>query len=498
MARENEEAYAEAVRRIEAVKAANADELSLSIGRLQTIPPQIAEIPQLKTLYLDTSDIHDLSPIEGLTSLVHLSASDLPVADIGPIAKLTNLTTLDIHLTKVTDLTPLADLTKLEIVDLAYLGVTDVSPLEKLTNIRTINMKSTGVFDLRPFRNIVIPDSAPEHPEDYRGFVQFETSDIEGFDPRLAEIVGPGYDNFQRVISYLKEIDDADYDRRIAEWRIKQAKEIAPEQDKLLKVSLIKGHIDVSPALPDSAELNDPVKQKSLERLKQAVEVLRRAGNRHNDIEIVSRNLSEEFAKPLAEIDPLRIHFELPLCKSIFDRRNERENDETLSPETISALEVLALVGPGLTLGNDEVDKLEERRYRHDRNHADQIPLELQNDLSRAIADTDTLFGPKIIFYQDALLRSPPDPTNIARQSQGILNKNTVLFMGVSVIFEMASGPLGEIGLESIRWLGAHRELILALAKGWGHGFSHWMAMVMTILPEINHTAQILRDTRRH
>ena len=61
MAQDNDDAYAEAVRRIEAAVASGVTELDLSMGSLQVIPPEIAKLSTLRTLNLGSGPINLLA-----------------------------------------------------------------------------------------------------------------------------------------------------------------------------------------------------------------------------------------------------------------------------------------------------------------------------------------------------------------------------------------------------------------------------------------------------
>ena len=278
MAKNNEKAYAEAIKRIEAVTESGATKLDLTIRQLEVIPAQIANLNKLKVLALDNSkvsdlspievlsslvrlsvsntkvfdlapiekltkltalvldesEVTDLSPIESLSSLVHLSANNTKVFDLGPIEKLTNLTYLDLHLTGVRDFASISNLTKLEVLDLAYQVGSDVSAMANLSNLRIINLKNNSVLDFRPFRNILDTDRIWDQL-----FVQWQNAELESFDPELYEMIYS--DSLGKCLDYLKNIDDAKYDLRIAKWHATKAIEMAPEQADLLRVSVVDG-----------------------------------------------------------------------------------------------------------------------------------------------------------------------------------------------------------------------------------------------------------------
>lgn len=479
MSTEAAEAYNQAQYTIKQVIANGSDSLTLSDSFLSNLPPEVADIRGIKSLDLTATNISDVSSISTLTSLEHLSLAITPVSDIKAIENLTNLKRLDLHLTQVNDLTPLSRLVNLEFLDLAYLAVGDLSPLSQLIHLRHLNMKNNGVIDFRPIRKIILPDTEPNNPEDFSGFVQCWNDYLHEFDPELSEIFRTGYQGTKAILQYLNKLDDDDYDRRIAAWHAKHLLESAPNQDNALVVVMRDGKVDVAPSLPQIHETQDQVKLKSLARLRDAVAVLLRAGNQHLDIDNLARRMHVEIEKPLPDIDLFKVHVELCLCRSIYDRRSDRKSDDILSAEVLSALEVVALVGPGLTFGNPEVDLLEDRRRQNDAVSLDPALVALQDQLSQTIASNVSTFGPNLVEYQKLFLSAPIDSNNRVRVWQRTLNRNALIFAGCTVLLALESGPLGQIGSTLTSWLLENREPILHLAKHSGSQLSDWMSLLI-------------------
>jgi internalin A len=72
-------------------------------------------LAKLEELYIDNTQIKDLSPISGLRNLKILVCSNTPVADLSPLKGMTELEVLDIRTgTGVKDLSPLKNCTSLE------------------------------------------------------------------------------------------------------------------------------------------------------------------------------------------------------------------------------------------------------------------------------------------------------------------------------------------------------------------------------------------------
>ncbi len=152
-----DDAYAAALQEIARVKAAGETSLSLdaeAYRALTTIPPQIADIPGLWKVDLDSTQVTDLTPLQGLTGLTDLTLTQTGVTDLSPLRGLTGLTVLDLDHTRITDLTPLRGLTGLTDLTLNQTGVTDLTPLRGLTGLTGLWLNQTKVTDLSPLRGL--------------------------------------------------------------------------------------------------------------------------------------------------------------------------------------------------------------------------------------------------------------------------------------------------------------------------------------------------------
>lgn len=102
----------------------------------------------LKTCYLDNTNVSDLTPIAGLKNLTRLSVSGTKVADVSMLKDLTQLTLLSISGTKVTDIKVLAALENLERLDISETDITDISAIGNLKNLKWLNMNDTKVTSI--------------------------------------------------------------------------------------------------------------------------------------------------------------------------------------------------------------------------------------------------------------------------------------------------------------------------------------------------------------
>ena len=128
----------------------------------------------LTWLYLPKNTISDISPVAGLTKLIELDLAVNSISDIAPVAGLTKLTTLELTrnysisdispvagLTNLTDLRlvcgsdiidilPVAGLTKLTTLDLWGSRIGDLSPVAGLTNLIILSLNGNNIIDISP------------------------------------------------------------------------------------------------------------------------------------------------------------------------------------------------------------------------------------------------------------------------------------------------------------------------------------------------------------
>ena len=117
-------------------------------NQITLIPSEITRLGNLAALSLSSTQVSDLTPLQGLTSLVSLSLSGTQVNDLTPLQGLTSLVSLNLHRTQVSDLTPLQGLTSLASLNLYRTQVSDLKPLASLTDLQTLDISRTQVSDL--------------------------------------------------------------------------------------------------------------------------------------------------------------------------------------------------------------------------------------------------------------------------------------------------------------------------------------------------------------
>ena len=105
-------------------------------------------------LSLENTQVSDIGPLSGLTSLEYLHLNGTQVSDIGPLSHLTSLETLGLNGTQVSDIGPLSHLTSLEYLGLNGTQVSDIGPLSHLTSLHFLYLNSTQVSDIGPLSGL--------------------------------------------------------------------------------------------------------------------------------------------------------------------------------------------------------------------------------------------------------------------------------------------------------------------------------------------------------
>ena len=108
----------------------------------------------LERLWLDGSQIADLSPLKNLTNLRQLWLYGSQITDVAPLENLTNLISLNLKVSQITDVAPLENLTNLRSLELYGNQITDVAPLENLTNLRYLVLGGNQITDISSLKNL--------------------------------------------------------------------------------------------------------------------------------------------------------------------------------------------------------------------------------------------------------------------------------------------------------------------------------------------------------
>tara|TARA_B100001964_G_scaffold214295_1_gene251798 strand:- start:39 stop:2408 length:2370 start_codon:yes stop_codon:yes gene_type:complete len=115
----------------------------------------ISEMTQLHSLQMSGSKIRDLDPLANLIQLKHLQIGGNRISDLRPLRKLINLESLSLSENRIIDLSPLSNLIHLRSLDLCANRISDISSLDKMTELRELNLCNNRVTDINPLINLI-------------------------------------------------------------------------------------------------------------------------------------------------------------------------------------------------------------------------------------------------------------------------------------------------------------------------------------------------------
>jgi hypothetical protein len=102
----------------------------------------------LHTLYLQVTEVSDLSPLASCQSLHTLDLNETEVSDVSALASCQSLHTLNLGYTGASDVSALAALKSLHTLDLENSQVSDVSALAACQSLHTLNLVHSQVSDV--------------------------------------------------------------------------------------------------------------------------------------------------------------------------------------------------------------------------------------------------------------------------------------------------------------------------------------------------------------
>ena len=256
-----------------------------------------------------------------------------------------------------------------------------------------------------------------------------------------------------------------------------------PEQDVLLPINFVDGKFDVEPSHFSEVDIEDRIRQAAHQRLRDAAEGLARAsGNYHPRLASRARELFNRLDRPLSDLDPLEIHFDLEDLRGIYERRLEFEGEDRLETEEVAALEQIGRFGPGLVRGNTEVEAFEDRLKLE----AGQMPSEqtvaAETQIVRSIAEAEDLAGENLRSMSGGVANAEEGSRKgFARR---ILSKNTLVAVGTFCALAIANKVAGDSGAAGLSWLWQQSEAARVIAVEQGASFVAWFDAVLVEVRE--------------
>ncbi len=142
------EQLAEAERRVDAMIEKGINHVSFDdLPELRRLPANIRQAERLELLNISSTNVYDLSGLEGLENLNHLNANHTRVMDLEPLSGLPNLRLIYLHGTWADDLTPLTTLPALERLDIGMMQITSLEPLTRIERLNWLNLYRSYALD---------------------------------------------------------------------------------------------------------------------------------------------------------------------------------------------------------------------------------------------------------------------------------------------------------------------------------------------------------------
>ena len=127
----------ETLDKIKEAKESKIDTLRLGKTGIKDLNP-LAELTDVRLLFLNDNEITNIEPLSNLTSLIRLSLHSNKIKNLHPLTKLTNLEELHLMDNEISDISPLSGLTKLKDLQIYNNAIIDLKRLSQLTKLKTL------------------------------------------------------------------------------------------------------------------------------------------------------------------------------------------------------------------------------------------------------------------------------------------------------------------------------------------------------------------------
>lgn len=447
----------------------------------------LAAINGLKSLWLNGTPVSDLTPLAGLTSLQTLWINRTRVSDINPLAALTSLEILNLYSTKIRNLDPLSELINLELLDINSTLVNNLTPLEGLKNLKILDITNTPIRDLSPLANLKELQSLDlrlTRVNDLRPIAVLEKleggsrrpglryNDIPALkrDARLAELssINDDQQRTAETLSYLRNLTPWPHPYLPASVPNEVVSE-PPEQDPALPLVWEESGFSF---LANSIK-EDPVTQAALEDLRTLLDDLRRKGNRYDDLYRIAGELQERSTGSIPELNMIKLHLSYQKLRRMYAARATRE--DSFDYETVTTMEAVFDVLPGVTLADDGVRVLIERQESERVRGLPEEQNAAAEKLLKIIQETEAPFAPEVKNVAAEIIR--PQVNDRLTATRGILSRNVVVvavsFIGIAAVQGAISGPVGNFVYE-------HGPVLLKYAATMGDDAFLWAQSVLS------------------
>lgn len=423
-------------------KLSNLKRLNIRFSKVKDLSP-IKNLTSLVNLHIDETGVDDLDPICGLTAMTELTLRATNVFDLRPISALHQLKSLRLSETPVADLKPLAFLTDLCDLDLSYTNVSDIKPLAKLYRLESLSLEATRVKDISPIKNLAGLAHlmlSKSNVADLRPIAALNKLGTEGL-PSLSFSETPATEHDTKLLELAKIDDHADrtrptldYLRSLPPWPEPYTPAATPDGSPPKPIGGIPEAPEQDPALPliwgekgfaffAESIATDPVTEAALDDLRDLLDGLRRKGNAHDDLYRIAGELQERSAGEVSDLNMVKLHLSYQKLRRLHKGRAGR--DHKFDDETVSQMEAVFDILPGVTLADDNVRTLIERQEAE---RAAGLTQEQENASARLLEDVqkpDAPFADEVKDVASELLK--PNADDRLSGTRHILSRNVVI-----------------------------------------------------------------------
>lgn len=130
-------------------------EVNPALDSVVTFIPSLRYFSQLEVISLNYNYLEDISGLQGITTLKHLSLFEcFTLKDYQPIASLTGLQTLNLAFCGLTDISFVRPLTRLKELNANANHISDISPCSQLTELIELDLGGNPIQDILPLTHL--------------------------------------------------------------------------------------------------------------------------------------------------------------------------------------------------------------------------------------------------------------------------------------------------------------------------------------------------------
>jgi hypothetical protein len=216
----------------------------------------------------------------------------------------------------------------------------------------------------------------------------------------------------------------------------------------------------------------DPVTEAALSDLRDLLDALRRKGNQHDDLYRIAAELQERSAGAISDLNMVKLHLSYQKLRRLHQGRTEREI--SFDDETVSTMEAVFDVLPGVTLADNGVKVLIARQEAERASGLSAAQDEAAEKVLQDVQATHAPFSPAVKDIAAELLR--PGVEDRLAGTRQLLSHNVVVYALTFVTLEAVGGAIGGPVGNFLYENGGH---LLAYAATMGDDALFWAQSVM-------------------